>query len=131
MAKQSPVNVVDSAPYTSPSANELVIRTKEIVLNPADVVVQSLGILLEDYPAILGRDVAGQVVEVHHSLADSYEIGDRVIGAATFFAKKGRKILLLSLSRICGSEIALHCQSSQRGGIRGCCCAATWDQYCR
>jgi len=88
MAKQSPVNVVDSAPYTSPSANELVIKTKAIALNPADVVVQKLGILLQDYPAILGCDVAGEVVEVHPSLADVYSIGDRVIGAATCLKRK-------------------------------------------
>ena len=91
MAKQSPVNVVDSAPYTSPSANELVIKTKAIALNPADVVVQRLGILLEDYPAILGCDVAGQVVEVHSSLADVYNIGDRVIGVAACLDRKGGK----------------------------------------
>jgi len=83
MAKQSPVNVVDFAPYTSPSANELVIKTKAIALNPADVHVQKLGILLKDYPAILGCDVAGEVVEIHPSLADVYNIGDRVAGSAS------------------------------------------------
>ncbi len=88
MAKQSPVNVVDSAPYTSPSADELVIKTKAIALNPADIVVQKLGILLKDYPAILGCDVAGEVVEVHPSLADVYSVGDRVIGAATCLHRK-------------------------------------------
>lgn len=88
MAKQSPVNVVDSAPYTSPSANELLIKTKAIALNPADVVVQKLGILLQEYPAILGCDVAGEVVEAHPSLADVYSIGDRVVGAAGCLNRK-------------------------------------------
>jgi NADPH:quinone reductase-like Zn-dependent oxidoreductase len=88
MAKQSPVNVVDSAPYTSASANELVIKTKAIALNPADVVIQKLGILLKDFPAILGCDVAGEVVEVHPSLADVYSIGDRVAGTATGLTRK-------------------------------------------
>jgi NADPH:quinone reductase-like Zn-dependent oxidoreductase len=80
--KQSPVNVVDSAPYTSPIANELVIRTKAIALNPADVVVQQLGVLLTQYPAILGCDVAGEVVEVDTHLSDTYQVGDRVTGSA-------------------------------------------------
>lgn len=62
-AKQSPINVVDNAPYTNPSANELVIKTKAIALNPADFHIQKLGILLKEYPAILGCDVAGEVVE--------------------------------------------------------------------
>jgi len=89
MAKQVPVNVVDSAPYTSPSVSEIVIKTKAIALNPADVAVQKLGILFEDYPAILGCDVAGEVVEIHPSLADVYRIGDRVIGAARCLDRKG------------------------------------------
>lgn len=81
-AKQSPVNVVDVAPYTPPVANELVIRTKAMALNPADVLVQQLGVLLTQYPAILGCDVAGEVVEVDDSLTDTYQVGDRVIGSA-------------------------------------------------
>lgn len=80
MAKQSPVYVVDSAPYTPPSTDEVVIKTKAIAINPADVVLQKLGVLLTDYPAILGCDVAGEVVEVHPSLDNVYSIGDRVIG---------------------------------------------------
>lgn len=88
MAKQSPVNIVDSAPYTPPSTNEVVIKTKAIAINPADVLLQKLGILLVDYPAILGCDVAGEVVEVHPSLANVYSIGDRVIGHGSPLARK-------------------------------------------
>lgn len=88
VTKQSPVNVVDWAPYTSPSVNELIVKTKAIALNPADVAVQKLGILLEDYPAILGCDVAGEVVEIHPSLADVYHVGDRVIGVASCLDRK-------------------------------------------
>lgn len=43
---------------------------------------------MEDYPAILGCDVAGEVVEVHSSLADVFDIGDRVTGAATCLDRK-------------------------------------------
>ena len=37
---------------------------------------------MKGYPAILGCDVAGDIVEVHPSLAGVYRIGDRVVGAA-------------------------------------------------
>ncbi|PQE15336.1 hypothetical protein CJF30_00011171 [Rutstroemia sp. NJR-2017a BBW] len=77
MSKQSPISIVDSAPYTSSSTNELVIKTKAIAVNPADWVVQKLGVLIETYPAILGCDVAGEVVEVDPSLASIYSVGDR------------------------------------------------------
>ncbi|KAF5856666.1 hypothetical protein ETB97_007022 [Aspergillus alliaceus] len=96
MAKQSPVNVVDTAPYTSPSAGELVIKTKAIALNLADVGVQKLGILLGDYPSILGCDVAGEFVQAHASLAGIYAVGNRVIGG-WMFEPKGRQILLLGM----------------------------------
>ncbi|KAE8417946.1 chaperonin 10-like protein, partial [Aspergillus pseudocaelatus] len=91
MAKQSPNSVVDVAPYTTPSANELVIKTKAIALNPADVGIRKLGILLNDYPAILGCDFAGEVVEVHPTLAEVYTPGDRVIGAAGPLNRKDGK----------------------------------------
>ncbi|KAE8351946.1 chaperonin 10-like protein [Aspergillus coremiiformis] len=91
MVKQPPVNVVDAAPYTSPSVNELVIKNKAIALNPVDIGIQKLGILLEHYPAISGCDVAGEVVEVHPSLADEYTVGDRVVGAADCLSRKDDK----------------------------------------
>ncbi|MCJ1416039.1 hypothetical protein MMC32_002374 [Xylographa parallela] len=87
-AKQSPTTVVDTAPYTPPSAHELVIQTQAVALNPADVAIQKLGIILHAYPAILGCDVAGEVVEVGASLADAYAVGDRVLGAATCMKRK-------------------------------------------
>lgn len=56
--------VVQDAPYSKPEADELVIKTMAITVNPADVVIQKLGVLLQSYPAILGCDVAGIVEEV-------------------------------------------------------------------
>ncbi|PIG79926.1 zinc binding dehydrogenase [Aspergillus arachidicola] len=91
MAKQALNSIVDVAPYTIPSANELVIKTKAVAVNPADVGIQKLGILLNDYPAILGCDVAGDVVEVHPTLAEVYTPGDRVIGAASPLKRKDGK----------------------------------------
>lgn len=82
MTKQATA-VVATAPYTSPSSNELVIRTRAVAINPADVIIQKSDVLLTKYPAILGCDVAGEVVEVDPSLADTFKIGDRVIGASS------------------------------------------------
>lgn len=81
-SSRSPTSTIAPAPYTSPSTNELVIATRAIAINPADVAIQSLGVLISHYPAILGCDVAGQVVEVHSSLAGRFDVGDRVAGAA-------------------------------------------------
>ncbi|EXJ78861.1 hypothetical protein A1O1_09263 [Capronia coronata CBS 617.96] len=89
--RQSPTMVIESAPYTLPDANELVIRARAVAVNPADVGIQAKGVLLttdEQYPAILGCDVAGEVVEVHPSLSDLFREGDRVIGQTTPLATK-------------------------------------------
>jgi len=80
-AKQALVNAVEAAPYTPPSVNEIVIKTKAIAINPSDVKIQKMGILITAFPAILGCDAAGEVVEVHPSLAGVYSIGDRVISS--------------------------------------------------
>lgn len=87
--KQSPQNVVDDAPYTEPSTNELVIKATATAINPADFMIQKLGILINEYPAILGCDVAGEVVQVHPSLEDQFKIGDRVVGSAQPLRPKG------------------------------------------
>ncbi|KAK5024651.1 hypothetical protein LTS07_008497 [Exophiala sideris] len=89
-AKQDPVMIVAEAPYTNPAEGELVIRTKAVAINPADWHIQGKGMLVTQFPAILGCDVAGEVVEVHPSLADRYVVGDRVTGSANpLFNKAG------------------------------------------
>lgn len=81
-SKSHPLQVKD-APYTSPSDNELVIRNRAIALNPVDFARQLLGTGLfpwTTYPAILGTDVAGEVIEVGAGAASRFKIGDRVVG---------------------------------------------------
>ena len=91
MAKQDPEFAVREAPYTPPEANEIVIRTKAIAINPADWVVQKAGVLVEMFPAILGCDVAGEVVEVGEwqGVEAPFSVGDRVFGASTPLVQKG------------------------------------------
>ncbi|KIW21572.1 hypothetical protein PV08_02152 [Exophiala spinifera] len=80
-SKQSHPMQVGSAPYSSPGENEITIRTRAVAINPADHLLQKLGILITKYPAILGCDAAGDVVEVHPSLSSRFSTGDRVYGA--------------------------------------------------
>ena len=80
-SKGSPNHVVDEAPYNKPAPHEVVIRNKAVAINPADVGIQKMGIIIDSYPAILGCDVAGIVEEVGSEVAD-FQVGDRVIGPA-------------------------------------------------
>lgn len=86
--KQHPINAVKIAPYTAASGNEIVIKVKAIAINPADFKIQQMGILITEYPAILGCDVAGEVIEVDPSLVDVYNVGDRVIGQTSCLERK-------------------------------------------
>ena len=81
MKKRDPVHVVATAPYNKPLPDELVIKTKAVAINPADVAIQKSGIIVDSYPAILGCDAAGIVEEVGSGIKD-FQPGDRVIGQA-------------------------------------------------
>lgn len=81
MKKQDTTHVVSEAPYNKPEADEIVINTKAVAVNPADVRIQKTGIIIDTYPAILGCDVAGLVEEVGSTITD-FHPGDRVIGQA-------------------------------------------------
>lgn len=72
---------VQPAPYTPPGPNEVVIKNGAVAINPVDWGLQALAVLPLKYPAILGIDLAGEVVEVG-SACTRLKTGDRVLGAA-------------------------------------------------
>jgi NADPH:quinone reductase-like Zn-dependent oxidoreductase len=73
-----------AAPFPNAQSTEIVIRTRAIAVNPMDRLVQTSGDLMTPYlhyPAILGSDVAGDVVAVGKSVT-RFKVGDRVLGFA-------------------------------------------------
>ncbi|KAL2417865.1 Dehydrogenase azaJ [Exophiala dermatitidis] len=87
--KQRPLEV-RSAPYTHPQADEIVIKNHAVAINPLDHIKQDIGNLLYSwvkYPAILGTDVAGEVVEVGPNVTH-FQVGDRVVGNSIGLAEK-------------------------------------------
>lgn len=82
-AKGRPLTV-SAAPMPQPGVGEILVRSRAVALNPFDGVVQTLGSLVTPwvtYPAILGSDVAGEVVAVGPSVS-RFRPGDRVLGLA-------------------------------------------------
>ena len=69
---------VDSAPYTKPGPNEVVIKNAAVAINPVDWKIQTYGVLVETFPSIIGSDIAGEV----------FEVGADVTGL-----KKGQRVL--------------------------------------
>jgi len=82
-SKHAPLTV-DAAPYTAAGADHIVVRNHAVAVNPIDWMVQVAGNVVYrwlDYPAVLGADVAGEVVEVG-SAVTRFAVGDRVLGLA-------------------------------------------------
>ena len=81
-AGQRPV-VVDSAPYTSPPKDHVVVKVVDVATNPIDWIVQSGEVYSLSYPNILGLDVAGEIVEVGKDV-DEFRVGQRVIAYVNY-----------------------------------------------
>jgi NADPH:quinone reductase-like Zn-dependent oxidoreductase len=77
------------APYTRPAAGEVVVRARAVAINPLDAngaFVYRVGFPWVTFPAIIGADVAGEVVEVGPGVT-RLAPGDRVTGYAVGLEK--------------------------------------------
>ena len=71
---------ISDAPMPVAGPGELVIRNHAIAINPLDWHMQDSGIFVQQWPAILGCDVAGEVYEVGSDVT-RFQKGDRVVGS--------------------------------------------------
>ena len=81
--RRGPIEV-GPASYTPPRENEITVKNHAVAVNPLDWGIQLAGNFLYrwlTYPAVLGTDVAGEVVEVGPG-ATRFRVGDRVLGHA-------------------------------------------------
>lgn len=69
---------VDSAPPAKAGPGEVVIKNAYAAINPVDWKIQEYGPPSQNYPNILGKDIAGEVVEVGAD-ATRLQVGQRVI----------------------------------------------------
>lgn len=74
----SPLELGD-APLPKAGPGELVIKNAAIAINPLDFHMQDSGVFIQQWPAIFGCDIAGEVYEVGKDVA-RFKGGDRVIG---------------------------------------------------
>ncbi|KAJ7455103.1 chaperonin 10-like protein [Mycena latifolia] len=69
--------VLGTRPVPTPGPGDLLIKVHAAGLNPVDWKIQAYGIFVEDYPAVVGTDVAGEVVAVGEGV-EGWSKGDRV-----------------------------------------------------
>lgn len=74
----TPLQVGD-APLPSAGPGELVVKNAAIAINPLDCHMQDAGVFVQQWPAIFGCDVAGEVYEVGPDV-HRFKRGDRIIG---------------------------------------------------
>ena len=82
-SKRSPF-MAGAAPFPEAHAHEVVIRTRAVAVNPFDRLIQTAGDIMTpflSYPAVVGTDVAGEVIAVGAGVT-RFQIGDRVVGFA-------------------------------------------------
>lgn len=82
-AKQAKLEVKPAA-YTSPKANQIVVKNHAVAVNPLDWIIQVAGTTIYPwikYPFVLGTDSAGEVVEIGKDVT-RFKVGDRVLGHA-------------------------------------------------
>lgn len=70
---------VGDAPLPKPGPGELVVKNGAVAINPIDCHMQDSGIFVQQWPTVLGADVAGEVYTVGPDV-QSFKKGDRVIG---------------------------------------------------
>ncbi|KAF5334673.1 hypothetical protein D9611_011958 [Ephemerocybe angulata] len=73
--------LTSSFPVPKPKKNEVLVKVHAAALNPIDWKIQKYGLFIENFPAVLGADVAGEVVELGDDVSRSpvkVAIGDRV-----------------------------------------------------
>lgn len=83
-APRAPLEVI-SATVPEPAADEILVRVRTVAINPVDWVIQGTSRVTYRWlptPAVLGSDVAGEVVAVG-SAVTRFRVGQRVFGLAT------------------------------------------------
>ena len=79
-AKARPLKI-DDFPMPVAGPHQMIVKNHAIAFNPADSAIQNLGILIQQFPAVLGEDLAGEVVSVGPEVT-KFKVGDRVVAMA-------------------------------------------------
>ncbi|KAH0846807.1 hypothetical protein AYO21_07366 [Fonsecaea monophora] len=74
--------VVETLEKPSPGPNQLLVKSIWVAINPVDTFMAAYGLLVVDWPLVLGVDAAGVVIEVGSEAASKYgfKAGDHVFG---------------------------------------------------
>ncbi|TFK36705.1 chaperonin 10-like protein [Crucibulum laeve] len=75
--------VVDERPVPQPGPEQILVKIKSTALNPVDWKIQKYGVFIEKFPAVLGSDIAGDVVAIGSDVKE-WVTGDKVFFQGTY-----------------------------------------------
>ncbi|KAF8150175.1 chaperonin 10-like protein [Crassisporium funariophilum] len=75
--------VLENLPIPKPGPGEVLVKVKAASLNPVDWKIQKYGIFVENYPAVIGTDIAGDIEELGEGVTE-FKKGDRVFFQGQF-----------------------------------------------
>jgi NADPH:quinone reductase-like Zn-dependent oxidoreductase len=79
-AKAHPFKI-DDFPMPVAGPHQMIVKNHAVAFNPADAIIQLNGALVTKFPAILGEDLAGEVVSIGPEVT-RFKVGDRVVAMA-------------------------------------------------
>ncbi|KAJ3523448.1 hypothetical protein NMY22_g11439 [Coprinellus aureogranulatus] len=77
-------------PVSEPADGEVLVQVKAAALNPADWKIQKYGLIVDTFPAVLGVDIAGDIVKLGKGVT-GLAVGDRVCGISLPLAGRKKK----------------------------------------
>ncbi|KAH7361527.1 chaperonin 10-like protein [Plectosphaerella cucumerina] len=77
----APFTVVSDIPRPTPGPGQALVKTLAVGINPMEYMQQQTGLLVQEWPAILGSDCAGVVVEIGPGCT-RLQPGTRIFGCA-------------------------------------------------
>ena len=78
---------VQKADVGQPGSGELLIKNHAVAINPVDAIMQDQGMFVENWPVIVGEDLAGEVAAVGPDVK-GFQVGQRVLAHPLGLATK-------------------------------------------
>ncbi|PCH39340.1 GroES-like protein [Wolfiporia cocos MD-104 SS10] len=75
--------VLSSIPIPRPQKGQLLLKVHACALNPVDWKIQTRGIIVQDFPIVLGTDISGTVEAIGDGV-EGFSVGDRVLTQGVF-----------------------------------------------
>lgn len=68
---------ITTRPVPTPGPGQVIVKVHATALNPIDALIQKIGFVITEWPAVAGSDGAGEIVALGEGVSE-VKLGDRV-----------------------------------------------------